>query len=98
MSETQRSIHTNASDNIQKDNYDKILQQKEHAPSEFLDVLEKIGTKIARGPAPSFNEAQVVKALEIIAKHGIVGRIKLSNKLELGIGTTRTILKHLKNS
>jgi len=25
-----------------------------------------------------------------------VGRIKLSNELELGIGTTRTILKHLK--
>jgi predicted transcriptional regulator len=97
MRETQRSINTNASDNIQKDNYDKFLQQEELAPSEFLDVLEKIGTKIARGPAPSFNEAHVVKALEIIANHGIVGRIKLSNKLELGIGTTRTILKHLKN-
>jgi len=53
--------------------------------------------KIAPGPAPSFNEAHVVKALEIIGKCGIVGRIRLSKELGLGEGTTRTLLKHLKN-
>lgn len=63
---------------------------------EFLEAIKKIAGKIAPGPAPSFNEAHVVKSLEIIADHGNVGRISLSKQLELGIGTTRTILKHLK--
>jgi len=96
MRKTQRSVHTRASNNTQTDNYDEFLHQRELAQLEFLDMLEKVASKIARGPAPSFNEVHVVKALEIIANHGIVGRISLSNKLELGIGTTRTILKHLK--
>jgi len=59
-------------------------------------VIERVTGKIAPGPAPSFNEAHVVKSLEIIANHGIVGRVSLSKELKLGIGTTRTILKHLK--
>ena len=64
--------------------------------SEFLVALEKVRSKIARGPAPAFNEAHVIKAVEIIASHKVVGRTTMSNKLELGIGTTRTVLKHLK--
>jgi hypothetical protein len=96
MRETQRSLQTRACNNTQTDNYDNFLHQKELAHSELLETLEGVVNKIAHGPAPSFNEAQVVKALEIIDNYGIVGRIKLSNKLELGIGTTRTILKHLK--
>jgi len=63
----------------------------------LLVVIERITRKIAPGPAPSFNEAHVVKALEIIGKYGIVGRIRLSKELGLGEGTTRTLLKHLKN-
>jgi len=35
--------------------------------------------------------------LELIGKYGIVGRIRLSKELGLGEGTTRTLLKHLKN-
>jgi len=62
----------------------------------LLDVIERVMRKIAPGPAPSFNEAHVVKALEIIGKYGTVGRIRLSNELGLGEGTTRTLLKHLK--
>ena len=96
MRETQRSVQTRASNKIQTSNYDEFLNQRERTQSELLEVLERVGSKIARGPAPSFNEAHVVKALEIIGDYGIVGRINLSNKLELGIGTTRTILKHLK--
>jgi predicted transcriptional regulator len=60
-------------------------------------MIERVENKIARGPAPSFNKAHVVKALEIIGKYGTVGRTTIANELELGIGTTRTILKHLKN-
>ena len=62
----------------------------------LLDVIERVTRKIAPGPAPSFNEAHVIKALEIIGKYGTVGRIRLSNELGLGEGTTRTLLKHLK--
>jgi len=63
----------------------------------LLEVIERVTRKIAPGPAPSFNEAHVVKALEIISKSGTVGRIRLSKELGLGEGTTRTLLKHLKN-
>ena len=64
---------------------------------EFLKVIEKIVGKIAAGRAPSFNEAQVVKALEIIHACGTVGRVRLSNELGLGEGATRTFLRHAKN-
>ena len=63
----------------------------------LLEVIERVTRKIAPGPAPSFNEAHVVKALEIIGKSGTVGRIRLSKEVGLGEGTTRTLLKHLKN-
>ncbi|MDH5734417.1 MAG: hypothetical protein OEY88_11660 [Candidatus Bathyarchaeota archaeon] len=59
-------------------------------------MIERVASKIAPGRVPSFNEAQVVKALEIIGAHGTVGRIRLSKELELGEGATRTLLKHLK--
>ena len=62
----------------------------------MLSIIERVTRKIAPGRAPSFNEAQVIKALEIICAHGTVGRTKLSKELELGEGTTRTLLKHLK--
>lgn len=63
---------------------------------ELLSAVERVTKKIAPGRAPSFNEAQVVKALEIIAAYGTVGRIRLSKELRLGEGATRTLLKHLK--
>jgi hypothetical protein len=62
----------------------------------LLEVIEDVTHKIAPGPAPSFNEAHVVRALEIIGKYGTVGRIRISKELGLGEGTTRTLLKHLK--
>ena len=63
----------------------------------LLDVIEQVTKKIAPGPAPAFNEAHVVKVLELIGKYKTVGRIKLSKEIGLGEGTTRTLLKHLKN-
>ena len=64
---------------------------------ELLEVVERVTQKITPGPSPSFNAAQVVKALEIISDCGFVGRIRLSKELGLGEGATRTLLKHLKN-
>jgi predicted transcriptional regulator len=62
----------------------------------FLDIIEGVTRKIAPGPTPSFNEAHVIKTLELIDNHRILGRIKLSKELRLGEGTTRTLLNHLK--
>jgi len=63
----------------------------------LLEAIERVTRQTAPGPAPSFNEAHVVKALEIIGKCGAVGRIRLSKELGLGEGATRTLLKHLKS-
>jgi predicted transcriptional regulator len=63
----------------------------------LLEIIDRVTRKIALGPAPSFNEAHVVKAIELICERGSVGRIRLSRELGLGEGTTRTLLKHLKN-
>ncbi|MDG6223475.1 MAG: DUF4443 domain-containing protein [Candidatus Bathyarchaeota archaeon] len=94
MSESQSSFQTQRK-NLESTSFDDETNQE--SCSELLDALEKIKSKIARGPAPAFTEAHVIKTVEIIANYKIVGRTILSNKLELGIGTTRTILKHLKN-
>lgn len=97
MKETQTSIQTRKGNDAETKGYDEgFVGQNGWATSDLLDVLERVGGKIARGPAPAFNAAHVIKALEIIGDGGSVGRISLSNRLELGIGTTRTILKHLK--
>jgi len=79
------------------DDSDKLLCNGELSTLKLLKVIERVVCKIAPGRAPSFNEAHVVKALEIVGAYGTVGRIRLSNELGLGEGTTRTLLKHLKN-
>jgi len=63
---------------------------------ELLEVIERVTSKVAPGRAPSFTEAHVIKALEIIGAEA-VGRIRLSKELGLGEGATRTLVKHLKN-
>lgn len=63
---------------------------------ESLSIIDKVSRKIAPGRAPSFSETHVIKALEIMGQEA-VGRIRLSKELGLGQGTTRTLVKHLKN-
>ena len=62
-----------------------------------LQRVSRVAEKIAPGRSPSFAEAHVIKAIEEIALHGDVGRMKLSRDLELGEGETRTLIKHLKS-
>ncbi len=64
---------------------------------ELLSTIERVTRKIAPGRAPSFTEANVIKALEIICGGETVGRIRLSREIGLGEGVTRTLVKHLKN-
>ena len=63
----------------------------------LLKTIDLVTRSIAPGPAPSFNEAHVVMALELIGGHQSIGRIRISRELTLGEGATRTLLKHLKN-
>jgi len=63
----------------------------------LLSIIERVASKIAPGRTPTFNEAHVIKAIEIISAYEAVGRIRLSKELQLGEGVTRTLVKHLKN-
>lgn len=65
---------------------------------EFVRIIEELARKTAPGRAPSFNEIQVIEALEIIYALQPVGRTRLSEELELGEGAVRTLLKHAKNA
>lgn len=64
---------------------------------EALPVIEKVASKVAPGRAPSFIEVHVIKALETISAGEGIGRIKLSEILGLGVGVTRTLVRHLRN-
>ena len=57
--------------------------------------LESLTFEKAPGPSPSFSIFDVIKALGIIDEAGSVGRGKLSEKLRLGRGATRTLLARL---
>lgn len=48
------------------------------------------------GPLPRFAEVHVRMALEVIAKHGRIGRKQLAIELGVGEGSVRTILNRLK--
>ena len=63
----------------------------------LLEVIERVTSKVAPGRTPSFTEAHVINALEIIGGAEAVGRMGLSKELGLGEGATRTLVKHLKN-
>ena len=49
-----------------------------------------------KGPLPRFAEVHVREALELIAKHGRIGRKDLANELRIGEGSVRTVLNQLK--
>lgn len=49
-----------------------------------------------KGPEPRFGEEHLWEALEQIGESGVIGRKKISQKLDIGEGSTRTVLKILK--
>ena len=65
---------------------------------ELLQLLERIAGKIAPGREPLFTEAHLIKALEEVKNQGEIGRIRLSEMLGLSEGTTRTLIRHLKQN
>jgi predicted transcriptional regulator len=58
-------------------------------------ILEKLVQERALGPSPTFTVFDMLKALETVAESGSIGRGLLSEKLELGEGTTRTLVSRL---
>ena len=62
---------------------------------ESLQQIKGIAKKIAPGRSPLFSEAHVIMALDEIESQGDIGRKKLSEKLGLGEGATRTLIRHL---
>ena len=57
--------------------------------------LEKLVPQKTLGPSPTFTVFDVIKALEIVAESGSIGRGALSKKLGLGEGATRTLISRL---
>jgi len=60
--------------------------------------FESLLEEKAPGPYPSFSIVHILKALELIAEEGPIGRGKLSTKLETGEGSTRTLIARLKDA
>lgn len=57
--------------------------------------LEKVASRSAPGPSPSFNVLDSVRLLRLLAEHKRAGRKRISKELGLGEGTVRTMLKRL---
>jgi len=64
---------------------------------EALSLLEKVSEKLAPGRSPSFNEAHVLKAIEVISEDD-VGRKQLALRLDLGEGMTRNLVSRLRDN
>ncbi len=59
-----------------------------------LKTLKELAMEKAAGPTPSFSQLDLGRAIEIIGSEHI-GRNKLSARLGLGEGTTRTLIDRL---
>jgi len=60
--------------------------------------FESLLEEKAPGPYPSFSVVHILKALELIAEEGPVGRGRLSTALGMGEGSTRTLIARLKDA
>lgn len=63
---------------------------------ETLKIIQSITEKLAPGRSPSFNEAHVLKAIEVLGE-GNIGRKQLANQLHLGEGMTRNLINRLQS-
>jgi len=61
-------------------------------------LLEELSKGKAPGPFPSFSVLHLIKALELMAIKGPIGRGKLSKELKIGEGATRTLINRLKDA
>jgi predicted transcriptional regulator len=62
------------------------------------NYLTDLSAPKAPGPQPSFTVFDLLMAIELIAERAPIGRGKLSEELDIGKGTIRTLIKRLKES
>ncbi|HIH87620.1 TPA: hypothetical protein HA344_00235 [Candidatus Bathyarchaeota archaeon] len=60
----------------------------------FKPLLRRIAEKTAPGRSPSYGEAQVLRALETVSG-GWIGRASLGERLGVGEGVVRTLIRRL---
>ena len=58
-------------------------------------ILNSLASRRAPGPLPSFSIFDILRFLRLLAETGCIGRGKISEKLDLGEGSVRTMLKRL---
>ncbi len=61
-----------------------------------INTLNSISSRYAPSRVLSFNSAHVFKTLQLIDREGYVSRLLLINELQLGEGSIKTLIKHLK--
>jgi predicted methyltransferase len=62
----------------------------------YVKTLQKVASRIAPSRILSFEVVHVLKTLQLIKERGHVSRDTLCKKLDLGEGTVKTLVKHLK--
>jgi len=60
--------------------------------------LDDLSLQRAPGPYPSFTVFDLIKALELIAERGPMGRGRLSELLKIGGGAVRTLISRLRDT
>ncbi|GAI49465.1 unnamed protein product, partial [marine sediment metagenome] len=63
---------------------------------ESLSILRQVVTKLAPGRSPSYTEAHVLKAMELMKARDSIGRQQLARELRLGEGIIRTLVARMK--
>ena len=63
---------------------------------QYFKILENISGRYAPSRILSFDMVHVFKALQLMKNRGHVSRDLLCQELDLGEGTIKTLLKHLK--
>jgi predicted transcriptional regulator len=80
--------------NDNKQNTSKSNSMPERSCS-FKTILEKVAAEKSPGPSATFNILHIIIAIQTIFEENC-GRIRLSERLGLGEGATRTIMRRLK--
>lgn len=62
----------------------------------YVKTLQKVASRIAPSRILSFQIVHVLKTLQLAQERGHVSRHTLCKKLDLGEGTVKTLVKHLK--
>jgi predicted transcriptional regulator len=61
-----------------------------------IKTLTQVANRYAPSRMLSFEEAHVFRALQLMGKHGRISRLLLTEELNLGEGSIKTMVKHLK--